>query len=476
MGIANVMDTGRLGMTAAKASVATAGHNISNAATEGFSRQRVETVTNEPQPGLGAKNRIGRGVLIGSINRINDGYLEKQLRTSKKDLAHFEEKDLLLNQVEGIFNELDSEGLNRQITKFFNDFRQLGNEPEREALREAVRESSRAVTKDFQRLNASLKDVTAFADARIEAAVKDLNSLSEQLKGLNLKIKSQETGGGSSNDLRDQRDEILKKINEYIDVSSYEDEKGSYVVGVRNVGPLVVGGATAEKFTVHRSPANERGKQDGAFDINFSSYADNNVTHLLKGGKLGALLEVRDEVVSKMQTKLDDLAYHFSNSVNEIHQQGVTRSGIKGVNFFKTLNEKKDAAEYIGISDAVNQNLDNIAAAAVTNAPGDNRVALMIAGLQHSKPMANGTASFDDFFNSIVSDMGVIRGRNTDSLTQQGNVVRQLGKMREQISGVSIDEETANLMQFQHIYDASARVIKVADEMLKTILELGPNR
>ena len=86
--------------------------------------------------------------------------------------------------------------------------------------------------------------------------------------------------------------------------------------------------------------------------------------------------------------------------------------------------------------------------------------------------MNEGRTSLDDYYNSVVSDVGIMSGSNRSSINQQKDVVQQLGKLREQIAGVSIDEETANLMQFQHAFDASARVIKIADEMLDEVLRL----
>jgi flagellar hook-associated protein 1 len=86
--------------------------------------------------------------------------------------------------------------------------------------------------------------------------------------------------------------------------------------------------------------------------------------------------------------------------------------------------------------------------------------------------MNEGKATMDDWYNSIITDVGVIAGRNRENLSQQKDIVVQLGKMRDQLSGVSLDEETTNLLQYQQAFDASAKVIQVADEMLKTVLEL----
>jgi flagellar hook-associated protein 1 FlgK len=458
-------------MMAAKAAIATTGHNITNANTEGFSRQRVMTETANMNQAAGSKALVGSGTQIDRIERINDEYLEKQVRNAGRDLNHMEEKDTSLRQVEDIFNEMNCEGLNRLISRFFNEFRKLSNEPSNEAVRQSVRESSQAMVNDFKRLRREVEDVRKHIDSRIEGYSREVNALADEVRELNQRILAAEAGGAPANDLSDKRDQALKKLASYMEISSYRDGQGSVTVDIKGIGPLVVG-QQAEHFSVFRTPADDQGKPENALDIHSSSSASSVVTHRLQGGKLGALLDVRDKSISTVLEKLDDLAFSLSQSVNEIHQQGYSRHGLQKINFFKPMGGKESAAELIDLSDEVRANVSNIAAAAIPDAPGDNRVAIAISGLQSQLFMNNGKATFDDWYNSIVSDVGIVTHRNRSSMNQQRDIVTQLGKMRDQISGVSIDEDTANLMQYQHVFDASAKVISVADEMLKTVLEL----
>src|SRR4051812_19613618 len=113
MGIPSIINTGYTGLMASKAGMATTGHNITNANTEGYSRQRVVTEVGYPSGNAVGNNRIGTGTKISRVERINDEYIEKQVRNSQKNLDHFEEKDLALKQVEDVFNEMNGDGLNR---------------------------------------------------------------------------------------------------------------------------------------------------------------------------------------------------------------------------------------------------------------------------------------------------------------------------------------------------------------------------
>ena len=128
--------------------------------------------------------------------------------------------------------------------------------------------------------------------------------------------------------------------------------------------------------------------------------------------------------------------------------------------------------QQFSLSEDIHSSVGNIAVALQPGAAGDNRNALAISNLQNVHLFNNGRTTSDDFYNSIVSDIGVASSRNKEALTQNQSIIAQLGKLRDQVSGVSIDEETTNLMQHQHAFDASAKVIKTADEMLDTILRL----
>ncbi len=470
MGLPNVMNTGRTGMVAAKAAIATTGHNIANATTEGYSRQRIDQTAEVARDGIG-KNVIGRGTSISRTGRINDEYIEKQIRNAGRDLAQMEEKDMALRQAEDIFNEMGGDGLNRLMARFFNEFRKLSNEPENEAVRQSVRESSLAMVKDFKRLRSEVDEIRAHLDHRIEGYTTELSDLAQQVRDLNVQIKTQETAGSTPNDLLDRRDTVLKKLGALVDLSMHKSGDGQYTVDLKGIGPLVAGGIS-EKLYVSRTPADGEGKLDNALDILGSGRGGGPITHSLAGGKIGALLEVRDKTLSTILGKLDELAHGITTAVNEIHTQGFTRDGQTGVGFFKQLSGKQNASELIDLSDAVKSNVSFIAAAGQPDAPGDNRVAIALSGLQNAKILNDGQASVDDYYNSIISDVGVIAARNRNGLNQAKDITTQLGKIREQISGVSIDEETANLMQFQHLFGASAKVIQVADEMLKTVLDL----
>lgn len=473
MALTNVLQTGKSGMTTAKTGIATAGHNIANANTEGFTRQRIQSEAEASKQIAGQGGMyVGQGAKVSRIERINDDYIEKQLREGGRDLSYHEEKQVSLNQIEDVFNEMNGDGLNRIVAKFYNDFRKLGNEPSSEAIRQSVRESSQAMVNDFRRLRNEVDNVRGHIDNRIDGNMKELNGLAKELSTLNSRIRQAEVQGSDANDLRDRRDVTIKKINSFVDVSSHKDNEGNINVDIKGVGPLVTGSQVQEYSVARMAAVAETGSPENALQISRSAFSNQNITSQFKGGKLGALIETRDKTVSSVLQKLDELAFNVANAVNEIHQKGFTRDGKTGVDFFKPVGSVEGASRNLSLSDDIHESVGNIAVALQADAPGDNRNALAIANLQNVHLMNGGHTTVDDFYNSIVSDVGVSSARNREALGQQQGILTQLNKVRDQVSGVSIDEETTNLMQFQHAFDASARVIKIADDMMDTVLKL----
>jgi flagellar hook-associated protein 1 FlgK len=470
MALPNIFNTGRSGMVATKAAIATSGHNIANSKTEGASRQRTQTEASEPHQGFG-HNMIGTGVGIARVERVNDQYIEKQIRNSGRDLASLEEKDLVLHQAEDIFNEMGGEGLNRLISRTFNEFRKLTTDPDSEAVRQSVREATSAMVNDFHRINTEVNEVQKHIDARIEGNLSEANAAIKELAELNQRINQLSIQGGQPNDLMDRRDVVLKKLGTYMDISMHLDKDGNYNVDAKGIGPVVSGNHT-ESFSAIRSKADGEGKPENSLDIRTTASVSPDVTHRIKGGKLGALLESRDQLLSTVTNRLDELAYALTTAVNEVHEQGVTRNGTQGVSYFKKLDSKEGAAQFIDLSAEVRASVNNIATAAEPDSPSDNRIAIAISGLQEARLMGEGHSTMDDYYNSIVSDVGVAAASTKSSIKQQTDIMNQLNNMREQISGISIDEETANIMQYQQAFAANARVIQVADEMLKEVLDL----
>lgn len=347
----NIYSIGRSGMMATKAALSTTSHNIANVNTEGYSRQEVEQASGVTIPS--GKVTFGTGAMLKSVKRVNDEFLEKRIHQEAKHFGMTEEKDAYLQQTEQIFNESNSDGLNRLSTRFFNEFRQLSTDPQNEAIRSSVRESSRQLVADINRMDRSLKEVQGNIDARVEGYVREVNSLSKEVRDLNMLVEKSQLDGGTAPDLQDKRDLALKRLGNLVDISVSQDNHGRFTVTMSGQVALVAGDQV-QSLQVVRSPANpETGKGEGKLDIQVVEPTPNTLTNKIKGGRLAGLIEVRDQDVEKAQKAIDEIAYALTKHINEIHAQGFGSDGGTGRAFFKDLAGTERAASLMDLSDDV---------------------------------------------------------------------------------------------------------------------------
>lgn len=467
----SMMDVGRRSLANSQTALQTTAHNVANKSTEGYSRQRVDFATNEPV-GEG-RLRIGMGARAGQVNRINNEYLEKQIEREGNQLGYHSARSDMLGRVEQVYNEQINKGLNHSLGNLFNAFRELSNNPESLATRTQVKESAEYLAKDFNRVNSQLVEIQHDADFRITTKVEEINQLTREISSLNQKIQTVELTGAPANDERDRRELLVKQLGEKVSIKSAEGKDGQLTISVAGTG-ILVSGHSQRDLMVAATPGRD-GKREGNLDVFYKpTDASNpvNITHQLKGGELGGLIQVRDEVVNDMIGGMDEMAYKLSEEVNMAHVQGYDRSGRTGNLFFEMPDQIAGAAENLKLSDTISSDVSRIAAAAQPDAPGDNRIANILSGLQYKGVFEDGQTTLDDHYNALVGKIGIEAQRANSAQESQGDIVGQLKNLRESISGVSIDEEMTKMIEFQKAFDASARLVRTADEMMDTVLRL----
>lgn len=452
-------------------SLQTTAHNIANKNTDGFSRQRVETQTNVPV-GVG-KLRIGMGARPGVVTRTNNPYIEKQIESEGNKLGNMEGRASMLARVEQVYNEQVNKGLNQFMSEFFNSVRELANNPESLATRTMVKESAFYMTKDFQRMDKQLSEIQGDADFRIAATVEEVNQITREIANLNEKIQSVELQGVTANDERDRRDLLVKNLSQKINIRYGESDEGQLSITAGTSAVLVSGFSSRDLFV--SSTKEEGGKPEGGVDIFYKATEEGSpikITEQIKSGEVGGLLQVRDVVVAGLRDKIDTLAFTLSNEINQAHTQGFDRYNRQGMSFFKPIGEVKGAAERLVVNSAIMDDVGLIAAGGQPNSPGDNRIANVMSAIQYKKVLSDDSFTVDDFYNSMVGQIGIETQRANSALETQADTVKQLKNIRESISGVSLDEEATKMIEFQKAFDASARLITTADEMMDTVLNL----
>ena len=485
--MADLLGIGRSGLNASKKSLEVTGHNLSNVNTEGYSRQRVMQSTAIPVSVGGFIH--GTGVKVDGVRRFNDEFIDKRLSNALANDKYYEARTEHLEQVEQIFNELDSDGLNQVLNKFFNSFRELANQPENETIRSVVRDNANLVIKDFRRIRGTLDTQANNIDRKIQNSVADVNQLLHHIADLNGKITSIESAQGETGDLRDQRDIALRNLSENFKIHTYVDEKNRFIVTAQGIGTLVTGLHTQELATITKNKTDSSNGMNGSVEIVLKDRPSQKITDAFQGGTLAAIVKVRNEDLKKLQNNIDGIAYQFTTSVNTIHRQGFVNRPITigadgkpaimdhkgpttGLDFFKQPLEVEEAGNLIDLSDTVKKDLSNIAAAIDPNAPGDNRVAIAISKLQHERISGEGSVTLEEQYLQTIGSIGLETGKARLDGEQANGILAQANSLRERLTGVSIDEETANMVRYQQAYQASAKIMQAADDMFKTVLEI----
>ena len=437
-------------------------HNIANVNTPGYSRQRLNMTTNIPLDS--SVGLMGNGVSGDSIDQIYDRFLSVQISNESQGLGKWEAQKNSVEMLEVIFNESDRSGLSQAMSKFWDAWQALTNNPSGATERQVLVTASQVLANTFNKLDGDLNKSQQNLDLATRGTVEEINRLSEQLADLNAKITSSEAGSLSANDYRDQRQQLLKELAELIDINTFEDANGEVSVLVASGRPLVA----ADQFWQLSTEINaSSGLQDVVWVDDIGSTTD--ITGDISGGKLKGLLEVRDFIIPDYMTRLDTLAGTLRTDLNLLHQSGFDLNGLAGEVFFVGTGTAAD----LEVNPNIVADLDFIAAASdPLTFPGDNRKAIEIADLQHQLMMSANTATYNDYYSSVVRDVGNEVLKSDSYYNHQSDMMAQLENQRESVSGVSLDEEMINLIKFQNAYTAAAKLITTADEMMQTIMQL----
>ncbi len=473
MSISRIMNQGQTSMAANQMSLATTSHNVANVNTKGYSRQTVQMVTNTPQ-NMG-NLQVGGGAKVGSIHRVTSEFVNRRLEQENSNLGRVESTADVFSQLEQVFKNDGEAGITKAVSTFFNDVRNLSVQPESVALRTTVKESARGLTTQFKNAVTSIDSITEDINNRISANVAEVNSLTTRIGDLNNRIVQIEIGGTSmANDERDQRDMAVQALSKIMEVKAIPTENGSLNIMAENAGPLVNGSESFKLITSHERPSSMGGP--GVIRVKMEGTAGGgaarDVTDTFENGGMAGLVKVRDQMIPRILGRIDQVAHTLSSEVNRVHAEGFGLDGKNGHQFFAESGVVDGAARSMSISDSLDKNVDAIAASRTSRASGDNGGLLKIAAIQDSKVFDDGRSTITDFSAATVGGLGAEIKASNEVLASQSDVVSQLSNFREQVSGVSLDEEALNMVKFQKAFDASAKVIQVADQMLDTVLNL----
>jgi flagellar hook-associated protein 1 FlgK len=453
-GLTSIMDTSLSALFSAQAGLATTGHNIANANTPGYTRQQV--LFEARRPDILPYGAIGRGVDVQGIRRIQDEFLMNNLRVQTARKESYAAVDSALYEVEAILGSIDNDHLGNALTNFFNAWNALSQPPINTNLKQNVVASAVSLVTDFHSIDDSLKDLEANIENNVQLEITNLNRLLTEVGDMNAQIMAAETNGEPANDLRDQRDLLITQISEIAEVSVLEREDGTKDI-------ILAGRTMVARDSVTLFQPQYRPTSDG-YVMNVVT-AGNLRDVQLSPGRLQGLLESRDVHIAGLREKLDGVAEKLITEVNALHTQGRTSSS-SGLSFFTG-----DSMHTIGVNQAL---LDNsgLVATGRTDAEADNTIALEIANLANVSTGGEGSRTVSDEYRSLLIDIASQRNSYEFLVENQNNVVASLETKLASVSGVSLDEEGANMIKYQNSYNAAAKVITTVQQLWDTLLNM----
>ncbi len=434
-------------------------HNIANASTPGYRRQaaKLSATVASLNSGLdyisGAGQR-GTGVTIDRIQRFNLEFFDTRYRSVTAETKYWDAQSSVLHQTEATLAETGADGMLPKLDQFWSSWQTLSNDPTNITQRQILLDDASSLANAFNRRSAQITQLRSDQSLVVSSQVDEVNSLADQVSKLNGQISHVLSVGEQPNDLLDKRDLVLDRLSELTGSVSFNQKNGEMMVSIGGHA-LVVG---HEAFKLETRPS---ATDVSIVDVYWSS---DNQKLIPAGGEIKGTLDVRDNVLKSQLDGLNTLASGLITQVNGIHTTGYRLNGALGTKFFDGTNAN-DIAVFSTLTP------DGIAASGDPDplAVGNNAKAMEIVALKTFKGMPN-TTTLNEYYNMQISQLGVATKRATDNNTQYGLVAKALSDQRESVSGVSLDEEAANMATAQKAYQAAARVLTAYDDLLDTVI------
>lgn len=611
------IELGKRSIMAHTDAITTACHNISNANTEGYSRQRVQLKEFDPlyRPDLERPERpgmIGQGIDVQSVERVRDEMLDNRITESQHSESYWETRSNYYTMIEQIYNEPDDVSIRSNMDKFWQSWQELSVHPESQAARQAVVSRGDSLVDSITSKWENLMGVGNLLNSDIEATVRQVNDFANQIAAINGEIVRSRAMGDNPNDLLDRRDLLVDKLSKLANITTERRDSDEFMVHLD--GNILVQGNIARNFSLETVLDN-----NGYDKLVWSDTGDD---AYVSGGKLGALIELRDSDIRSEIQSLNTMTMNFADLVNDVHRNAYGANNVTGLDFFTqrsfvenvngnfdrdgdgqldhsyifrftgttklnpqeqiglegvmtlsgpdgnvkvayhptdtveaVINRINDAngevkayldrnnnlvlkgttaqaienpdfvirhvedsgffltgysgilgasgeagaydyaqadavnalngaqfavspvnnpAGYIQINRAIKNDVLSVAAAFRDNSGninnGDGRAAVEIAAIRNTKVMIGHERTLDDYFADSVTNVGLKGEQAETNLNSHTAMMNDLRNLRDSISGVNIDEELADIIKFQHGYNAAAKFVTVWDSLLDTVI------
>jgi flagellar hook-associated protein 1 FlgK len=441
------------GLIAEQGALETTTNNVANVNTPGYSRE--EPVLAASDPVVVDPLTFGTGVTLQSVESIRDPILESQIQQQTQTQGQFSTLTSALQQAQVNFTSSTGD-IGTQISNFFDSINQLSTNPSDLSLRQGVLTAAGNLATSFNNAANSLTQQQSSLDQSVVQTVGQINQLTEQIAQLNGQVSELQNVGENAGTFIDQRTTAIDQLSALVDVSVIPSDN-TLTLTTANGAPLVTG---QESFQLQTQIT-----PTGLHDV-YSQGAD--ITSQITSGQLGGTLQARDQQLPAIQAQLDTLASGLANAVNGVQAAGFDLNGNPGTDLF---NPPPGG----GVGAAANLSVaitdPSLIAASSDGTAGSNGNAEAMYALS-SEPIINGQDP-TDYYSGIVFNVGNDVSNASAEQNASSLVLQQLNDQRSEVSGVSLDEEAANMVQYQDAYSASAEVITTINDMMYTVVNMS---
>lgn len=414
--------------------------NISNADTPGYVRQRADLAEVGPvagAPTLYATGRTGSGVTVSGVTRMNDPVLDARQRTEHGRNEALLSQTGTLGQLENLFNEPSDSGLSEQLNTFWSSWGAVANNPGSIAARNVVLQQATGLATSLNQYNGVLTSLTQTTSAQLGQAVTDINTAAASLATVNKSIAIATAAGTPSNALLDQRDQLLMKLTSVGGATTVIQPNGTADVLIG--GQNVVTGTTTTLV----------GLTGNVMDVGGVAVAP-------VDGTAGGLLNSLTSVLPSYQAQLDAVANTLATTMNNAQAAGFDLNGNPGAPMFTGTTAA-----------TITMSLAGGAGLAASGTPGgnldaSNALAIASFGTQNNSPDAS--------YHALIGNLASQSGQVQQAAQTQASVTDSVDALVQSSDGVSLDEETSNMLTYQRAYQAAARVLTTVDSTLDQLI------
>ena len=423
-------------------------NNIANVNTVGYSRQTVNLSTE------GLAGGADGGVSFGGYTSVRDQLLTIAINNKTSDQGSLDTQSTALAAVDSAFSGTTT-GIGAALSTFFSSLSSLSSNPANSSLRQSVLSAATQLASAFGQGASALTTAQTNANTQVSSTVAQINKLAQQIAHLNGQLSSAGTSSGQGGGaLQDQRDQLTAQLAQLTGISQTQTE-GQPTLTTANGSALVVG----DKAYALQVSTGANGQQH----ITDSSGTD--VTASLTGGSLGGALNLRDMTLPQFLTQLNTLATQFASAVNGAQATGYDTTGAAGQPMFSISGVNASAGISVALSSA-----SGIAASS-DGSPGSSGNLANLLALQTTALPGGETPT--DSYASLVTNIGLTTSNVSAGLTATKLSLAQLTAQQSATSGVSIDEESTNLIRYQQAYTAAAHVVSTINSLFSVVMNMG---